>query len=58
AERGGHLALVNGRDATMYRSLKAAVAAGPVDGDTWTARARSAQGHETPVRKVNLHAIR
>jgi acetyltransferase len=31
AERGGHLALVNGRDATMYRSLKAAGAAGPVD---------------------------
>ncbi|MCW2890711.1 MAG: acdA2 [Actinomycetia bacterium] len=31
AERGGHLALVNGRDATMYRSLKAAVAAGPAD---------------------------
>jgi acetyltransferase len=31
AERGGHLALVNSRDATMYRSLKAAVAAGPVD---------------------------
>lgn len=31
AERGGHLALVNGRDATMYRSLKTAVAAGPVD---------------------------
>jgi hypothetical protein len=29
-----------------------------LDGDTWTARARSAQGHEIPARKVNLHAIR
>jgi acetyltransferase len=31
AERGGHLALVNGRDATMSGSVAAAVADGPVD---------------------------
>jgi acetate---CoA ligase (ADP-forming) len=31
AERGGHLALVNGRDATMYGTVAAAMAAGPVD---------------------------
>jgi acetyltransferase len=31
AERGGHLALVNGREATMSGSVAAAVAAGPVD---------------------------
>jgi acetyltransferase len=31
AERGGHLALVNSRDTTMYRSTADAVAAGPVD---------------------------
>jgi acetate---CoA ligase (ADP-forming) len=31
AGRGGHLALVNGRDATMHSTVQAAVAAGPVD---------------------------
>jgi acetyltransferase len=31
AERGGHLALVNGRDTTMYGNVAAAVSAGPVD---------------------------
>jgi acetate---CoA ligase (ADP-forming) len=31
AERGGHLALVNGRDATMHSTVAAAMAAGPVD---------------------------
>jgi acetate---CoA ligase (ADP-forming) len=31
AGRGGHLALVNGRDATMYGDVAAAMAAGPVD---------------------------
>jgi acetyltransferase len=31
AERGGHLTLVNGRDATMSGSVAAAVADGPVD---------------------------
>jgi acetyltransferase len=31
AERGGHLALVNSRDATMYGGVAAAAAAGPVD---------------------------
>jgi acyl-CoA synthetase (NDP forming) len=31
AERGGHLALVNSRDATMYGDVAAAAAAGPVD---------------------------
>ena len=31
AARGGHLALVNDHDSTMYRSIKAAVAAGPID---------------------------
>ena len=29
-----------------------------LDDGTWTARVRSAQGHEIPARKVNLHAIR
>jgi maleylpyruvate isomerase len=33
-------------------------ALGLLDGDTWKARIRSAQGHEIPARKVNLHAIR
>lgn len=31
AARGGHLALVNGRDTTMHPSVHAAAAAGPVD---------------------------
>src|SRR5882724_7294309 len=31
AERGGYLALVNSRDATMYGSVAAAAAAGPVE---------------------------
>jgi acetate---CoA ligase (ADP-forming) len=31
AARGGNLALVNGRDDTMYRSVRAAAADGPVD---------------------------
>jgi acetyltransferase len=31
AGRGGHLALVNGRDGTMHSSIRAAAAVGPVD---------------------------
>jgi acetyltransferase len=31
AEKGGHLALVNGRDTTMHPSVRAAADAGPVD---------------------------
>jgi acetyltransferase len=31
ADRGGHLALVNGRDEAMYPSVRAAAGAGPVD---------------------------
>jgi acyl-CoA synthetase (NDP forming) len=31
AARGGHLALVNGRDETMYGSVRAAADAGPID---------------------------
>jgi 2,3-dihydroxybenzoate-AMP ligase len=61
--RSTELAASAGRPAILRADIITSASAlddalGLLDGDTWRARVRSAQGHEIPARKVNLHAIR